>query len=91
MAIELDGVGGLPKENIVIDFGIRTVDLKIADLKGVNYRFRVGKTHHPYNSEKSKIVVKDNKLTICLFKQKQTDNWFALHKQNMIGETLDDK
>ena len=89
--LELPRIGELSKENIIIDFGIRTVDLRILDLKGVHYRFRVGRTHHPYNSEKSKYILKENKITLCLFKQKPTDNWFSLHKQKMIGETLDDK
>ena len=88
---ELEGLAQLSKEKIEVDFGIRSLEVRILDLKGVNYKLRVPKTHHPYNSDKSKWITKENKITISLFKRQKEDNWFTLQKQQMIGETLDDK
>lgn len=89
--VELEGVGSLKKEDIIVDFGPRSLELRVMGLKGVNYKLRVNKTHHPYNNEKSKFLVKENKIILSLFKRKQDDHWFSLQKQNMIGETLDEK
>lgn len=87
----MKGIGKLKKENFEVKFGIRTLDFKIKDYEGKNLRFRVPKTHYPYNPEGSKYLVKDDKIIISLKKRKESDNWFTLYKQKMIGETLDDK
>ena len=89
--MELNGIGKLPKEQIEVDFGIRTLELRVIGLGGKNYKLRVGKTHHPYEPTKSKYLIKENKIVLSLAKRRSDDNWFTLHKQNMIGETLDDK
>ena len=65
--------------------------MRVIGLKGVNYKLRVPKTHHPYNKDKSKYLVKDGKVVITIQKRKSDDHWFTLQKQNMIGEGVDDK
>ena len=89
--IEIPGLGNVAQDNIQVDFGIRSLEVRIIGLAGLNYKLRVPYTHHPYNPEKSKFLAKGDKLTVSLFKRKQDDNWFTLQKQAMIGETLDDK
>lgn len=89
----MEGLENLPKEKFEIDFGVRSLDAKIIDYpeEGQNLRLRVPKTHHTYDASKSKFLVKTGKLIISLKKANLTDNWFTLHKQNLIGETIDDK
>lgn len=89
--IDLEGIGKLPKENIIVDFGVRSLDVKILDYNGKNLRLRVPKTHNLYDFAKSKYLYKENKIVISLKKKNETDNWFTLHKQDLIGETMDDK
>lgn len=91
MRIDLEGIGKLPKESIIVDFGVRSLDLKIIDYNGKNLRLRVPKTHNTYDAAKSKYLVKENKIVVSIRKKNETDNWFTLHKQDLIGETLDDK
>lgn len=65
--------------------------MKILDYNGKNLRLRVPKTHNTYNAQKSKYLVKDDKIVISIKKKNETDNWFTLHKQDLIGESIDDK
>lgn len=81
----------MPKENIQIDFGVRSLDIKLIDYKGKNLRLRVPKTHHQYDAKNSKFELDEKKITVSLKKASESDNWFTLHKQNLIGETIDDK
>jgi hypothetical protein len=91
--IELEGIEKIPKENFEIEFGVRSLDAKILDYPqpGRNLRLRVPKTHHTYNAAQSKYLVKTGKIIISLKKANISDHWFTLHKQNLIGETIDDK
>ena len=74
-----------------MDFGLRSLEVRVLNLGGKNFKLRVPKTHHTYNNEKSKFIVKENKIVVSIHKSKKDDNWFTLHKQEMIGESIDDK
>ena len=89
--IDLEGIGELPKESFKVEFGIRSLDVKILGYKGKNLRLRVPKTHYTYDFAKSKYVVKDKKIIISLRKKNETDSWFTLHKQNLVNEGIDEK
>lgn len=89
--IELPDLHTLPKENIIVDFGVRSLDIKLVGYKGKNLRLRVPKTHYQYDAKSSKFEVDEKKITVSIKKISETDNWFTLHKQDLIGETIDDK
>ena len=89
--IDLKAVGKLPKESIIVEFGVRSLDVKLIGFEGKNLRLRVPKTHYPYKPEGSKYLVKDDKIIVSLKKRDASDTWNTLHKQEMIGEGLDDK
>ena len=89
--IDLKNIGKLPKESILVDFGVRSIDLKLIGYEGKNFRLRVPKTHYPYKPDGSKFLVSEDKIIISLKKREATDTWNTLHKQDMIGEGLDDK
>lgn len=54
-------------------------------------RLRVPKTHNTYNAKESKFMSNEKKIVVSLRKNLPTDNWFTLHKQDLIGETIDYK
>jgi hypothetical protein len=89
--IDLPDLNTIPKENITVEFGVRSLDIKIVNYKGKNLRLRVPKTHNTYDSKNSKFVVDDKKMVVSIKKSNEQDNWFTLHKQNLIGESIDDK
>ena len=89
--IDLAGLNMLPKENIVVDFGVRSLDIRLIDYQGKNLRLRVPKTHNTYDSKASKFEVDEKKIVLSIKKNHETDNWFTLHKQNLIGESVDDR
>ena len=89
--IDLKDVGKLEKESVVVEFGVRSLDVKLIGYEGKNLRLRVPRTHYPYNPEGSKFLVRDDKIIVSLKKRDASDTWNALHKQEMIGEGLDDK
>lgn len=89
--IDLPELDSIPKENIIVDFGVRSLDIKIIGYKGKNLRLRVPKTHNTYDAKSSKFMSNEKKIVVSLRKNLESDNWFTLHKQNLIGESIDDK
>ena len=51
---------------------------KDSNSKSINYSFGAAKTECFYNPEKSKYVVKPNKIMFTLYKNSSKDNFFAL-------------
>lgn len=91
MRIDLPDLDTVPKENIKVDFGVRSLDIKIIGYKGKNLRLRVPKTHNTYDAKNSKFMSNEKKIVVSLRKNLESDNWFTLHKQDLIGESIDDK
>eukprot|EP00831_Metopus_contortus_P013516 TRINITY_DN1548_c0_g1_i1.p1 TRINITY_DN1548_c0_g1~~TRINITY_DN1548_c0_g1_i1.p1 ORF type:complete len:222 (+),score=58.95 TRINITY_DN1548_c0_g1_i1:209-874(+) len=64
----LNGVGALPKENIVVDFATNGFDLKVKGLDGKNYRLKI----YPLNKEilpgNSRFSIKTNMISITMAK-----------------------
>jgi calcyclin binding protein len=68
--VPLPGVGSIPnkKEQISCDFGSDSFDVTIHDLKGKNYRLKRGNLEHDIEPEKSKYIVKADKIVVKLHK-----------------------
>lgn len=68
--LPLPGVGSIPKENVKCIFGKDDFDCTIMDLKGKNYRLKKDNLEHDIVPDKSKFVVKANKVLVKLAKVK---------------------
>lgn len=80
----------MDKKNINIEFTNRSFDLKIENYMNKNLRFSCNKTHNKFDNSKSTLTVKDNDIVIGLRKINESDNWFTIYKQKMVGEVDDD-
>jgi calcyclin binding protein len=65
----LDGVGAI-KDNVSCEFGKDSFDLKVRGLNGKNYRLVVDNLDNDIVPDKSKVLVKANKITLKLKKVK---------------------
>jgi calcyclin binding protein len=68
--LPLPGVGGLPKDNIHCIFGKDKFDITVMDLSGRNYRLKKDNLEHDIMPEKSKYIVKADKIVVKLHKIK---------------------
>jgi calcyclin binding protein len=68
--LPLKGVGSVPKDNIKCQFGKDDFDFTVRDLDGTNYRLKKDNLEHDIVPEKSKYVVKANKVILKLAKVK---------------------
>ena len=59
--------------------------IKIKDLNFRNLSFGVPMLHCSINTQESKYFTKENKLIICLKKNKKEDRWISLFKTKSIG------
>ncbi len=82
----MPGIGDLSPEKIEPIFLERSFEITVWELGGKNYKFAVPKTQLAYLTKDSKIKQKKDELVIMLKKFAQSDNWFSLHKQKMVGE-----
>lgn len=88
--ISLPSIGAIPRENITCDFTATSFDLKIHDFqlpggnnsKAYNYRLLKNDLEKDINTEKSKMIVKADKIVIKLGKVKgeygSYDSWMNL-------------
>lgn len=80
--VPLPGVGEIPKDNVTCQFEKASFDLIIKDLKGKSYRLKKNDLEHDIVPEKSKIVVKADKIVVKLAKVKSEygtfDYWSKL-------------
>jgi hypothetical protein len=83
--LEIKGISKLSSEKITMRFFKRSLDLRIEDIDNNNYIFGVPRTQCSLNSEESRFIVKEDRLTIWIRKVKKEDNWFSLHKVKTIG------
>nr|CCA19167.1 conserved hypothetical protein [Albugo laibachii Nc14] len=78
----VDGVGELPSENIQCEFTKSSLDLKILDLHGVNYRLVVSNLDKSIVPTECKYRVKKNRITIILKKEDKNTTWTSLTSKN---------
>ena len=79
--VTLDGVKGIPRENITCDFTKTKVDLVVRDLKGKSYRLVKDNLAHDIDPANSKLLIKPDRLVIKLGKVKGKygyDSWTDL-------------
>jgi len=77
----LTGIGSIPKEQINCNFTSSSFDLTIENFNGVNYRLLKDNLDKEIEAEKSKCVIKANKIIIKLAKVKSEygyDSWTDL-------------
>ena len=67
--IDLEGVGAV-KDRVEVDFTANTFDLKVTDLNGKNYRLFKDNLEKNIVPDKSKFIVKANKIVLKLQKVK---------------------
>jgi calcyclin binding protein len=79
--VSMDGVKGIPRENITCDFTPSSFDLIVRDLQGKSYRLFKENLAHDIHPETSKCVVKKDRLVVKLGKSKGEygyDTWTDL-------------
>jgi len=79
--VPLPGVGTLAKENVNCQFEKASFDLIVKDLRGKSYRLKKDQLEHDIDVDKSKIVIKADKIVIKLAKVKgdySYDYWSKL-------------
>ena len=80
----LDGVGDLPKENIVCNFEEDAFDLTVKDLNGKSYRLNVTNLDKSIDVKRSKIKVKSSRVNVMLRKvdgKCSPDHWSDLRSK----------
>ncbi|CAD8076179.1 unnamed protein product [Paramecium sonneborni] len=83
--ISLEGIGQLPKENIISSFSINSVDVKIQNYKGINQRFGIKKTFDDLKDRECSVKTTNNSLIINLIK-KENKHWDQLaFKEKLIN------
>lgn len=78
--IDLDGVGTV-KDRVEVNFTKSSFDLKVTDLNGKNYRLYKDNLEKNIVPDKSKFIVKSNKIVLKLQKVKgefSYDHWSSL-------------
>ena len=71
--VDLPGVGSIPRENVECSYTPDSFDLIVKDLRGKSYRLFKDSLEKDIDPEKSKIVVKADKVVVKLAKVKQSD------------------
>jgi calcyclin binding protein len=71
--VNLNGVGSIARDSIVCDFTSSSFDLIVKDLNGKSYRLVKDHLEKDIDPEKSKIIVKSDKIIVKLAKVKQGD------------------
>ncbi|XP_077227155.1 uncharacterized protein LOC143860418 [Tasmannia lanceolata] len=80
---------GVDQDKVETVFKAMSVDVKFHDVQGKNYRCAIPKLNKEIVPEKSKVVVKPNKVIITLFKASK-GNWLDLHfKEDKLKPNLD--
>lgn len=69
---------GVEQDKMEIVFKPMSVDIKFHDVQEKNFRCAIPKLNKEIVPEKSKVVVKPNKVIITLFKESK-GNWLDLH------------
>lgn len=76
--ISIEGVGRVPKSNVSCTFGRKTLDLKVRDVSGRNYRLCEPELWGEVNPDACKMIVKKNKIVLKLRKTNAERQWEKL-------------
>jgi calcyclin binding protein len=80
--IELPGVGSIPKDNVKCEFGTSHFDMVVENLNGKSYRLKKDHLEKDIVVEKSKYLIKADKILVKLAKVKSDygsyDYWSQL-------------
>ena len=79
-----------PKEDLVITFNKRSVEVKAMGIKGVNLQFAVPKLQCRINPELCTVTHKSSGLQLNLRNKNEAVNWFSLFKTKAVGERESD-
>ncbi|KAH6773525.1 SGS domain-containing protein [Perilla frutescens var. frutescens] len=80
---------GVDKEKVEADFKSMSVDIKLHDVQGKNYRCAVPKLNKEIVPEKCKFIVKPKRVVVILAKASK-GNWLDLHfKEDKLKPNLD--
>jgi hypothetical protein len=82
---DLDGIKLIDQQQVQCEFESFSVDLKIRDFKGKNWRFRVDPVHDSLAVEGCKINIKSNSITITLQKE-NPKQWKSLKFVKQMGK-----
>lgn len=82
----LDGIKLIDPSQIQCEFEPMSVDLKIRDFKGKNYRFKIDPLFDCLAVEKCTINIKSNSISITL-KKENTKKWTSLKWSKPINTT----
>ncbi|KAM3142067.1 hypothetical protein pb186bvf_005721 [Paramecium bursaria] len=82
----LEGIGSIPKENIISQFNDESVDLKIKDYKNQNLRFGVKRLNQKIKVPECSFKVSNNTLYLYLTKQDGSKHWDQLaYKEQLVN------
>ncbi|KAM7271258.1 hypothetical protein ACFE04_030472 [Oxalis oulophora] len=80
---------GVDQEKVEADFKEMSIDIKIHDVQGKNYRFVVPKLNKEIVPEKCKVLVKPTRIVLTLVKASK-GNWLDLHfKEDKLKPNLE--
>ena len=84
----IDGVGKLPKGQVVCEFENQSFDLKIQDLDGRNFRLKIPEVQEDLDIGACKYNVKSNGVTITLIKKDPSKHWTDIKpKKSLVSKT----
>ncbi|XP_010478377.1 PREDICTED: calcyclin-binding protein-like [Camelina sativa] len=80
---------GVDQDNVQAEFKPMSLDIKIHDVQGKNYRCAIPKLHKEIVPEKCKVLVKPKRIVITMFKSSR-GNWLDIHyKEDKIKPSLE--
>ena len=86
----VDGIGSLPKGQVVCEFEDQSFDLRIQNLNGRNLRLKIPQTQAPIDIGSCKYKIKSNGVTITLLKKDPSNTWTDLKpKKSLVSQNKD--
>ena len=83
----VDGIGSLPKGQVVCEFEDQSFDLRIQDLDGRNLRLKIPQTQEALDIGSCKYKIKSNGVTITLLKKDPSKHWTDLKPKKSLVST----
>lgn len=79
---------GVDENKVEAEFKPMSLDVKIHDVQGKNYRCAIPKLHKEIVPEKCKVLVKPKRIVITMFKSSK-GNWIDIHyKEDKVKKAL---
>lgn len=83
--VDIPGIGSHPTDKIEATFKRKSFYIQILDFKGQNFHFGCGWLQHKVQPEHCSYRLKENRLEIKLRKRVESQNWYSLFKQRVVG------